>query len=162
MNMDPWMPSCPYSTQSAKVDIWIHWKTSILSFSYKAIQLSMNNLTQMLNPLQSNLQHTTQINMQMQRLPSTPLPVSVWFLNRGACRPNNNTTLLGTYHTDNCFIYMLKYIILSINVLITSSPQIFLSFQDGDALHNSYIEFITKMFLYFIFWYILQTIHFKT
>jgi len=57
---------------------------------------------------------------------------------------------------------MLKYIILSINVLITSSAHIFLSFQDGDILHNSYKDFITKIFVYFIFWYTLQTIHFKT
>ena len=27
-----------------------------------------------------------------------------------------NTTLLGTYHTDNSFIYMLQYIMLSTNV----------------------------------------------
>jgi hypothetical protein len=107
------------------------------------------------NPLFNLIyKYTTQTNMQMQRFPSTPLPFSVWFLYRGACWPNNiNTTLLGMYHTDNCFNYMLKYIILSNNVLITSSAHIFLSFQDGDILHNSYKEFITKMFLYFIFWY---------
>jgi hypothetical protein len=87
-----------------------------------------------------NLIYDIQLKHADERLPSTPLLFSVWFLYRGACWPNTiNTTLLGTYHTDNYFIYMLKYIISSINVLITSSAHVFLSFQDGDKLHTSYI-----------------------
>jgi hypothetical protein len=46
---------------------------------------------------------------------------------------------------------MLQYIILSTSVLVASHTYTFFLFQDGDMLHNSYVEFVTKiLFVFYI------------
>ena len=68
------------------------------------------------------------------------------------CRKKNtNSASVNMQHTDNLFVYVPQYIILSINISETSYIHKFLSFQDGDILRKSYTEFITKFCLYFIY-----------
>jgi hypothetical protein len=73
---------------------------------------------------------------------STPLLSTFWSQYRLVLRTSSiNIPLLGMYYTDNHFISTSQDIILSTNVLLMIFyTYIFLSLQDSDTLHISYIE----------------------
>ena len=111
-----------------------------------------------INPL-LDLIYDIKVNHACKWSSSTPLSSTIWSQYTLVCQTSSiNIPLLNTYYTDNHFISSLQDIILSTNILlIIFYTYIFLSLQDSDTLHISYIEHSIytsinqKKYLYFIF-----------
>ena len=89
-------------------------------------------------------------NIQLTRMcmwsPSTSLP-SVWFQYRAVCQTTNiNTSLLGMYFSDSCFISILHCMIICVYQCVTNNLlHTFISFLSWwwNSLYYLHISFIT-------------------